>query len=774
MSDIAVLPRAAHETAGPGELRALRREQVGSVLHLLPELAAGNVVIAALVLVVCYPTSQSGVLLLWASAAVTAGVAFGWLARRVRATRWQGTSAAALDGITLVALGVGCLWGALPVIAFPSATGTHQLFLAGCGLVMLAGTLCALAGVPRAAFAWLTPNLLGALLAVLIVGGDEWVYTGLVLVCFHVALAIAVARFAELFRTRANMYRQLQESADTIALLLRDCEEHGSLWLWETDSVGRLRHVSTRFAEALGTHPAAVVGRVLAEVLQAERNPVIDAMARQQRFHDLTVALSVDGEARWWSMSGRPMFDDLGAWTGFRGFAADITGTREAEARVNWMAQHDPLTGLANRARFGDVLEQAARRTARYGEGVGLLMVDLDRFKLINDSKGHPFGDRLLREVAKRLIATVRDSDLVARLGGDEFAVVQVGAAETGEAARLADRIIEALSEPFRIEGAEVVIGASVGIALAPRDGSTVQQLMQRADLALYRAKEDGRGVARFFEPDMDSAERDRRNLELDLGKALSRGELVLHFQAQVDSASGRTTGFEALVRWHHPERGLLRPGDFLPVAERIGLMHAIGEWVINEACSAAAEWPEPIGVSVNLSPLQFERTKLVDCVRRVLEHTGLQPSRLTLEVGEGVLLQNSEDAVPVLTDLKTLGITLAMDDFGTGCSTLAHLWRLPFDRIKLDHAFVGAMDDDETVRSILHSIGSLGQSLSLHITAEGVETSQHLDFLKTLSVDQYQGYLFGQPVTRAEARKLAREGAMLIDGAAPGDCAGC
>ena len=437
----------------------------------------------------------------------------------------------------------------------------------------------------------------------------------------------------------------------------------------------------------------------------------------------------------------------------------DITERRKAEAKIAHMARHDSLTNLPNRTMFRIEIEQALKRTQR-GESVAVLCLDLDYFKSVNDTLGHPIGDALLCAVADRLRGCVRENDVVARLGGDEFALVQVGTEQPNSSTMLAQRLIDELSTPYEINGHQIVIGASVGIAIAPADGNDADQIIKNADMALYRAKGDGRGRYRFFEADMDAKMQARRTLEIDLRRALVKGEFELHYQPLVNVKANEITGFEALVRWRHPDRGMISPGDFIPLAEEIGLIIPLGDWVLNQACSDAASWPSPIRVAVNLSPNQFKNPDLAHNVFRALAKSKLAPHRLELEITETVLLQDSEMTLATLHQLRNMGVRISMDDFGTGYSSLSYLRSFPFDKIKIDQSFIRdlATRDDSAV--IVRAVTTIGNSLGISTTAEGVEDSSQLERLKDEGCTEVQGFFLGKPLPIKETMSLLESGA--------------
>ena len=424
----------------------------------------------------------------------------------------------------------------------------------------------------------------------------------------------------------------------------------------------------------------------------------------------------------------------------------DLSDRKLAEQRIQHLAHHDGLTGLPNRTLFRDRLAQAIALAERTERGMALLCVDLDGFKAVNDLLGHPVGDAVLIEVGNRLATCLRESDTVARLGGDEFAVVQCFAEQPRGAAALAERVVRLLAEPFDVADQRVCIGTSVGIALFPSDAHAPDALLRNADLALYRAKHDGRGVYRFFEQAMDDRLQQRRILEQELRGAMLRDELRLYYQPLLDSATLQVEGFEALLRWQHRERGFVSPAEFIPIAEECGLIAQLGQWVLETACAEAASWTQPWRVAVNLSPAQFKQRALAETVRATLTNTGLAPARLELEITEGILIDDADRALAMLGQLKALGVRIALDDFGTGYSSLSYLRRFPFDKLKIDASFVQGLGDGGEADAIVRAIVALGRSLSLHITAEGVETEDQLTRLREHECDQVQGYLLGRP----------------------------
>ncbi len=428
---------------------------------------------------------------------------------------------------------------------------------------------------------------------------------------------------------------------------------------------------------------------------------------------------------------------------------------RRAEDRVHYLARHDALSGALNRSSFAEALAQAVQRRRLGGGDFAVLCLDLDHFKDVNDSLGHAAGDQVLRQATQRLRDVLRHGDTVARLGGDEFAVLQQGVEGAEAVRRTAQRILDALSKPYRVHSTSggqtpVSCGVSVGAAIFGADAGSLEELMHKADLALYRAKSAGRGGFSFYDAQLDRELQDRRELVRDLRQAVQHDCLHLHYQPQYGSDGHTLTGYEALLRWTHPTRGELPPAHFLPLAEENGLIDAIGAWVLRRACVEAAHWPAPLTVSINLSPAQFRGEQLVQHVTRALAQSGLAPQRLELEITETLLMRNTEQVVRMLRTLSSLGVRVAMDDFGTGYSSLAYLWRFPFDKLKIDKAFTQALADDPKVNLIVRAVISLAHSLEIRVNAEGVETPGQLRMLQKHGCDEFQGYLLGHPVAPA------------------------
>ena len=527
------------------------------------------------------------------------------------------------------------------------------------------------------------------------------------------------------------------------------------------DSGHRLLAVNRRYHEIVRLPPGRIVpGMAAADVLRLNIDggshseaSVEDALAEAGALlrSDSTTQIQRLPDGRVVSVATHPL-----PHGGFAAIYEDVTERWQAEARIAHMARHDALTDLPNRLLLRERIEGAVT-LARRDTGFAVLCLDLDNFKQVNDTLGHAVGDELLRAVAHRLRACLREVDTVARLGGDEFAVIQAGVEAPADARTLARRIIEVVSAPYTLTHHSVTVGVSIGIALAPADGLEPDRLMQCADVALYRAKADGRGVDRFFEAEMDARLQARRTLEIDLRAAFEAKAFELHYQPIYDIAAERICGFEALLRWTHPSRGRVSPAEFVPLAEEIGLIVPLGEWVLRQACRAAAAWPDDLKVAVNVSAAQFTSSALIATVRDALAESGLPARRLELEITESVLLVNGTATVAILHGLRGLGARIAMDDFGTGYSSLSYLRSFPFDKMKVDRCFIRDLTVEQGSGFIVRAVISLASSLGMTTTAEGVETPEQLRRLREEGCNEVQGYLFSPPVPASELPALLK-----------------
>ena len=566
----------------------------------------------------------------------------------------------------------------------------------------------------------------------------------------------------------------LDHEAHKALHFVNEFENSGRGWFWETNSQGTLSYVSQQLADDFQTDPETLLGRQFTTLLSVDASP--EGGLGEERtlgfhlsarfpFSEVIVRAATNDDVHW-SLSGNPVFDDNGRFMGFRGIGTDLTEQRRSEQEITRLARFDSLTSLPNRAMMRQTLDEALRNAAIRQKGCALFLIDLDRFKNVNDTLGHPIGDALLRQVAERLKLVMGNHGQVGRLGGDEFEAVLPGTVETGLLESLAKTLIEQVSRPYMIEGHKVTIGASVGISIGDPGRACADALVRNADLALYAAKAAGRGVHCFYEQSMHSEATDRQALENDLRQAIDRDELSVVYQPIVRTAGEEVCGFEALVRWTHPARGPIGPDKFIPLAEECGMIEKIGTFVLRTAVEEASHWPDHVRIAVNLSPIQFNNPAIVATVAAALADYKLRAERLELEITEGVFLADNDATDETFANLKALGVRLALDDFGTGYSSLGYLKKAPFDKIKIDQSFVrGAATRDSRNSAIIRAIVTLAESLRMDTTAEGVETHDDLQLIRSLGVNQVQGYIFGRPADAASAREMISKQTVEADG---------
>ncbi|MGI4949647.1 MAG: putative bifunctional diguanylate cyclase/phosphodiesterase [Janthinobacterium lividum] len=746
-----------------GTIRAfqLRAGRQFALFHLAAHLIGAAMV--AIVLAGAVPLWQLG-----AWGAVTAAVATAVAFRRLASRNTTDSAATPTDirDTYLEGLALGAVW-IVPPLAFDVESGAGAVF----GLWMVLSVLMtasAIALAPLAMSTLIFLGLAGAAVAVRLLLMHAFVMSGATLLFVGLLMLACLMRARSLVAVRAGQIA-LAERDETVSLLLREFEDTGSDWLWETDAARRVVKASPRFAYACGYDPVAINGMPFLQVLAgatweagnfaAGLRDLAEKLKARDSFRDLRLPVTVNGEERWWEIAASPRFDERGAFVGFRGVGSDVTEQRASADKINRMARFDTLTGLPNRLAINEAMSRAMAEAERWSTRCAFMMIDLDRFKAVNDTLGHPIGDRLLGRVSERLSQMMTPNELVGRLGGDEFAVVVRDASDTAAVEKFARTIIETLSRPYEVDQHTLYIGASVGVATGPRDGRTAEMLVRSADLALYRSKDSGGGSFHLYEPQLHVQAEERRVLEMELRRALERGQMHLHYQPVVDAGTGKLTGFEALLRWIHPELGNISPLKFIGLAEDTRLIAPIGEWVLRTACEEAARWPSEIRIAVNVSPEQLHNPNFVTVVASALAQSGLPAQRLELEVTEGVFLREGTGAVQVLERVLDLGVRLSLDDFGTGYSSLGYLSRTRFSSIKIDRSFVqGASKGSREAIAIIRAVVALAQSLGMATTAEGVETeSEHL-MIQDFGCTKVQGYYFGRPLPVAEARALATQ----------------
>ena len=541
-----------------------------------------------------------------------------------------------------------------------------------------------------------------------------------------------------------------QSALATSAARFRDVVEASSDWVWEIDAGGRFTYLSERFEAVTGLARRVWIGAAMNDLLDTDDGQVSQWLSKPGRLPDISMqCLYVDalGRQRITRLAAREM-----PCGGFRGTATDVTEEVEARRRIQYLSQNDALTGLPNRNHLQAFLDCKLKALslqvqASSVQPLVMLSVDLDRFKPVNDLLGHGAGDRVLNEVSTRLADCVRHGDLVARVGGDEFVLILTDAGNKDDVEALCKRLIESIERTIKIDEQDVFVSASIGIAVAPKDACKADELLRYAGIALYEAKAAGRNTWRFYSGEMNARIIERRRLESDLRYAIKHAELRLHFQPRYRIADGQLVGAEALVRWQHPVRGLIAPDTFIPIAEESGLILALSDWVLATACTYAAQWPASLFVSVNLSSTEFKRGNLVERVRQAIGAARIDPARVELEITESVMLEQAALALEVMRTLKQLGIRIVMDDFGTGYSSLSYLRAFPFDGLKIDRSFLNKLEDNDNDKAIIQAIVGLGRALSMTVTAEGIETAEHLALLKAVGCDEGQGYFLSRPL---------------------------
>jgi len=590
------------------------------------------------------------------------------------------------------------------------------------------------------------------------------------LACSVIFAGIVSRKQMQVVRVSKEQEQERNRIRDRAEDILNDYEETGQGWFWETDRRGTLTYISHTVAQVLGfSQPEIMLGKPFTDLfdldasgLEGERTLTFHLSARSS-FQELAVRAAAR-EERWWSVSGRPIYDEFGNFVGYRGSGTDLTEKKRSQEKASRLAHYDSLTGLANRFQMSQSLEKILNAPMEMHRCCAVLLLDLDRFKQVNDTMGHPAGDALLKQVAQRLERTVGEYGLVGRLGGDEFEVLLPGTVGHDRLAELAQEVINSLSQPYSIDGHRVVIGASIGISIAPDDGVTSEAIIRNADLALYAAKDGGRGRYHFYADDLHSQAEERRSLEQDLRDAITHGGLELYYQPVVDTATERISGFEALMRWNHPTKGPMSPTKFIEIAEDAGLIGPMGEWALRTACHDLSKWPENVRVAVNVSPLQFANPQLPAIVTSALAEAGVDAARLELEITESVFLNDDDGTDAMFAALKGVGVRLALDDFGTGYSSLGYLKKAPFDKIKIDQSFVrGATQPGSRNGAIIASITSLAQALGMETTAEGVETLDELDLIRMQGCSHVQGFIYEQPLSASAAAERLKTGLAAV-----------
>ncbi|MGQ0659792.1 putative bifunctional diguanylate cyclase/phosphodiesterase, partial [Sphingosinicella sp.] len=655
------------------------------------------------------------------------------------------------------------VWGFPARYFFEFANHGQQLALCVITATMMAGAAFIFSPIPAAAAAYVI--IMGVAATRMLMTADSWVITAIGPL-YTGAMLMMVVMNGRAFIQRKCLDFALEERSDTVSLLLREYESSDADWLWQTNASLGFTSVSPRFARAIGREVAELEGMTILDLLrsvpradQSVRRALAAAeaaLARRDPVSELVIPFPVGETSKCIELSARPAVSRQGRFTGYHGVGSDVTQARQSADRIAHMARHDALTGLPNRLELLDNLGAAMAEAKARGGQCAVLLIDLDRFKTINDSLGHVAGDHLLQQVARSFETVISDEMTAGRLGGDEFAIVVPGVKDRGDVEQLCLALVSALQGPFLYRDQRLFVGASIGVAIGPGDGESVEELVRNADLALYGAKTGSGNDIRFFETSLHVHAEERRRIELALHGAVDAGEFSLAFQPLVDARTLEIQSFEALLRWKNPELGQVPPDRFIPIAEETGLLGRIGEWVLRAACKEAAGWPEHISIAVNVSPRQLRDPGFIVTLVSSLTQAGLPPERLELEVTETIFLELTQETQKILDQIQQLGVRLAMDDFGTGYSSLGYLRKAEFDTLKIDQSFVRAMSaKDPESQAIVRAVVALAGSLGLKTVAEGVATEEHLRLVRELGCDKIQGYIFSRPVSGADARAM-------------------
>lgn len=579
-------------------------------------------------------------------------------------------------------------------------------------------------------------------------------------------LSATVLVSSRIFLNALEAEAKIENQHHVVGMLLHDFENNASDWLWETDEHGLLQHSSVHLAEILNITKAQLEGRNLSKIIYALcKTNNAQLLFKQfdiklnslQPFQDFHLPVQINNEDKWWSMTGKPLIDSNGLFHGWRGVVSDITQKKNAEQELEYYANYDSLTHLANRYCFNRYLNTIFQNQEQ--PSCTLFLIDLDNFKMINDSFGHFKGDLLLKEVSQRLTLLASQNQLVARLGGDEFAIVHKGELKHEHADQLAQSILQVLSKPWLIEESKIEVHASIGVASSVKDTNNETDLLKFADMALYSAKTQGKANACFFDTKLEEAARSKLDLLTNMKKGLANNEFVLYYQPQVDLKTQQLTGFEALVRWQHPTKGFIAPDLFIPLAEQSGFIDSLGEFILKQACKDAACWPKHLFVSINVSALQFN-SDIITTIKETVENNNLSPNQVEIELTESVMISNINHVISTLHKIRQLGVRIALDDFGTGYSSLSYLQDIPLDKLKIDRSFVLKLDteDNRQAIEIVKSITLLAQALNLTTTVEGIENNEHLPLFNDLNCTYGQGFYYAKPLSLAETKDFIKQ----------------
>ncbi|HEY0116206.1 MAG TPA: EAL domain-containing protein [Allosphingosinicella sp.] len=704
---------------------------------------------------------------LWLLSLAAAGLFAARQKSRLKGREIHAVGRRTIDRVAYYSIIFGLIW-MLPARYFFEAVGPgEQIALGIMAAIMMAGAAFVFAPIPAASVGFIT--MMGVTITRMLESTGA-PFVPVLGPMYMVAMFGFVFTNGRAFMQRTWLDIELEERRETVSLLLREYENSDADWLWRTNGNLAFENVSARFARALGCSTEELSRSSLRDLLnnaprldQSARRAIaaaLTALARCEAFSDLPLPVQVGDEIKTIELSARPRYGRQGRFMGYDGVGSDITESRQAAARIAHMAHHDALTGLPNRPHLLESLQKALSAAQASQQRCAVILIDLDRFKSINDTLGHVAGDHLLEQVSRCLETVISDEMTAGRLGGDEFAIVVPVVESRMEIEQMCLALVGALHGPFHYQDQRLFVGASIGVAMGPRDGQTVEELVRNADLALYRAKAGAGNDICFYEPTLHAQSEERRSIELALRGAAEAGEFTLNYQPVVNALTSRIESFEALLRWNSADLGSVSPAKFIPIAEETGMLGKIGEWVLRTACREAANWPEDVSIAVNVSPRQVQDPSFLVTLMSALTQAQLEPSRLELEVTESVFLELTDRTQKVLQQIQSLGVRLAMDDFGTGYSSLGYLRRAEFDTLKIDQSFVQAISaDDPESTAIIRAVVALAGSLGMKTVAEGVATEEQLELVRSLGCDKIQGYIFSRPVAAETVRSMLSDG---------------
>jgi diguanylate cyclase (GGDEF)-like protein len=761
-----VLGFAEPEGAGWDQVRSM---QVIEMVRLVPVICITNLFSGLVLFSILWGKIQTGPLCIWLSAIIAMMISLLQVRVHIRRNAEEGAPRGALGRATLRGAVLGIIWSIPPIFFAAHAAADQQLAICLICAGVIASATLTTSAMPAAMLAFIGFGSAG-LSAMMAHTGSP--VLGLLPLVYAFCLALGGTASGRAFLGRKWAEVSLAEQDEVVSLLLREfASDQRADWLWQIDAARRLRQVHPRFASAARSDPESLEGMPLLRVLAGDAwekggalseplKLLLEHLHGRETFTDLDLPVQIGGETYWWRLSAAPRYDDQGAFAGFRGVGSDVTKQRRSADRIDRMARFDALTGLANRVHFAEVLRKALGRAHSHQSQCALMMIDLDKFKAVNDTLGHPIGDKLLKAVALRLNHLAGKHDLCARLGGDEFAIIVTDVRDAAAVDALGDNIVAALRTPFEIDGNLIRIGGSVGTAIGPRDGRSIDVLLRNADLALYRSKDAGRGAHRRFEPSYLAHMEKRRAIELALREALDNEQFRLVYQPIVTLADGRVAGFEALLRWRHPELGDVEPSEFVPIAEEARLLPRIGEWVIRSACAEAAHWPETVRLHVNLAADQLHDPQLPAILISALSYADLAAGRLELEISETMFARDRHAISAALDRLLAVGVRIGLDDFGSGTSALGLVSAAYFGTLKIDRPVVraAAAGSVESL-AIIRAAIALADTLGIETIAEGAETEAELTRVREIGFRHVQGYVTGAPMLAEDARSLLAEG---------------